>query len=100
MKNTITISDPAIDGICLLFTVYDSVEEAVKDLKLDRRFKWYEFMGSLIRDIKYKAPCWDCEGSGCHTCGYQKHIWQYYPEYVIDNQNGNPVKINLPDIKF
>ena len=85
--------DVAMEYEPLLYTVFASVDEAVHKLKLDRRIKWYYFKGSLIRDIKFKAPCWDCGGDGCQTCGYKKNTWQYAPEYAIDNRNGNPVII-------
>ena len=75
----------------LLYTVFASVDEAVRKLKLDRRHKWYDFQCSLIRDEKYKAPCWDCGGIGCQTCGYKKNTWQYEPIYATDKSNGNPV---------
>lgn len=61
---------------------YTTVEEAIKDLKLDRRRKWYYFLGNLIRNEWYTAPCSGCScdcsdghgcnhgNAGCSECGY------------------------------
>ena len=35
------------DLYTVLPTVFDSVDDAVKQLKLDRRHKWFEFMGEV-----------------------------------------------------
>lgn len=81
------------DDDIILTTYYVSVNEAVTKMKLDKRHKWYEFMGDLIRDGKYKMTCWDCDGVGCPTCGYRKVKWSSFPIYELDKNNGNPVKI-------
>ena len=77
----------------ILTTYYASEEEAISKMKLDKRHKWYEFMGELIRDGKYKMTCWDCGGIGCQTCGYKMNTWQKIPIPALDKNNGNPVKI-------
>jgi hypothetical protein len=50
---------------------FSSVEEAIAILKLDRRHKWFVFMGELVYDMKYTAPnsCTGCDGGGCRECG-------------------------------
>lgn len=62
--------------------IYSTVEEAVKDLKLDRRHKWFDFMGTLGYTHRYSAPCSGCScdcsdgygcshgNAGCRECGY------------------------------
>jgi len=66
----------------MMSKIFDSVEVAVKELKLDRRHKWYEWLGQLVYTYKYTAPCSGCScdcsdgygcshgASGCHECGY------------------------------
>lgn len=58
------------DFYTLLPSVYDSIEDAVNDLKLDKRIKWKVWNNELCRYTK-KSIC---------------------PEYVI--KNGLPVRIN------
>lgn len=76
-------------------SVFNSVEEAISTLKLDRRHKWYEFMGTLVYDVKYTAPnsCTGCDGGGCHECGYTGKRVQYCPMSAF-TPNGKLVKIN------
>lgn len=62
--------------------IFDTVEEAVKELKLDRRRKWFEFSGEVVYNHYYTAPCSGCScdcsdgygcshgNAGCHECGY------------------------------
>lgn len=69
------------DGCALLPTVFDTVEQAVEILKLDRRHKWEEFCGELVYPYKYSYACSGCtkqqemqespkKGCGCDECGY------------------------------
>lgn len=48
-----------------MIKIYDSVEEAVRELKLDRRHKWEEFCGELTYPHWYSYPCTGCDGGGC-----------------------------------
>lgn len=74
-------SSAAIEQNGLLPAVFQSVDEAVKALKLDRRHKWQEFGGELVHPHWYSHACSGCtevgeyeaspeRGSGCHECGY------------------------------
>lgn len=69
------------DGYTLLPTVFDTVEQAVEMMKLDRRHKWEEFCGELVYPYKYSHACSGCteqkemqaspqKGCGCDECGY------------------------------
>ena len=51
--------------------VFSTVGEAVRTLKLDRRHKWFEWMGQVVYNFKYTAPnsCTGCDGGGCFECG-------------------------------
>jgi len=71
----------ATDVYTVLPTVFDSVADAVKKLKLDKRHKWEEFCGELVYPYKYSHACSGCaeqkemqqtpqKGCGCHECGY------------------------------
>lgn len=83
---------------------YESVESAVKELKLDRRHKWYEFNGELIFDGKYTTPCTGCScdcsdgygcshgNSGCGECGYTGKRRGFYPVPAF-NPDGSTVRI-------
>jgi hypothetical protein len=51
-------------------TAYNTIEEAVSDLKLSRRVKWKNYLGYLCRYTK-KSIC---------------------PEFVVNN--GTPVQLN------
>ena len=87
--------------------IFPSVEEAVKALKLDRRHKWFEFMGELVYPYNYSAPCSGCScdcsdghgcnhgNSGCHECGYSGKRRSSVPIYATGT-DGNTVKIKPP----
>jgi len=79
----------------LLPLVFSSVDEAVKLLKLDKRHKWWEFSGEVIRDGKYTTYCTGCDGGGCHECGYCGKRISYYPVPAIHPLTGNPVKLGV-----
>lgn len=79
----------------LLPTVFESVEEAVQKLKLDRRHKWYEFMGEVIYDYKYSHTCTGCDGGGCHECGYHGNAITCCPVPALHPNTGNPVKVRV-----
>lgn len=79
----------------LLPLVFSSVEEAVKLLKLDRRRKWWEFQGEVIRDEKITMECSGCDGGGCHECGYCGKRITYFPIPAIHPSTGNPVKVTV-----
>lgn len=80
--------------------VFESVEDAVKTLKLDRRRKWFEWSGELVYNHAYTAPCSGCScdcsdgypcshgNSGCHECGY-----------TGKRRDGVPVPAFMPDGK-
>lgn len=74
--------------------IFDSVEQAVSMLKLDRRHKWYEWEGKLIYDLRYVAPnsCTGCNGGGCHECGYTGKRVNYAPVPAF-MPDGSMVKI-------
>ena len=63
--------DTASIGKVMLPDVFSSVDEAVTMLKLDRRHKWFEWMGQMVYNFKYTAPnsCTGCDGGGCFECG-------------------------------
>lgn len=62
--------------------IFETVEEAIKELKLDRRRKWYHWLGNIVYTHWYTAPCSGCScdcsdgygcshgNGGCHECGY------------------------------
>lgn len=79
----------------ILPTVFESVDQAVKLLKLDKRHRWYEFQGEVIYDLKYTAPnsCTGCDGGGCHECGYTGKRVAYCPIPAIHPITGNTVKV-------
>ena len=81
--------------------VFDTVEQAVKELKLDRRRRWHEFAGEVVRAEWYTHPCSGCshydEGNfkysnGCDECGYTGKHRGVYPVPAIDKA-GNIVKV-------
>jgi hypothetical protein len=83
--------------------VYDSVEDAVNELKLDRRYKWKEWRGELIYTLWYTSYCTGCTecgemtnppaiGSGCHECGYTGKRRSPVP-IPATMPDGSPVKI-------
>jgi hypothetical protein len=59
---------------------FESVEDAIKELKLDRRVKWDEYNGCLGRSVWYTEHCWACSeysdtgqhmySAGCRECGF------------------------------
>jgi hypothetical protein len=64
------------------FLEFETIEDAVRELKLDRRRKYFVWCGELIYAHKYTAPCSGCscdcsdghgcnhKNSGCEECGY------------------------------
>lgn len=94
--------------------IFDSVEQAVSELKLDRRRKWEEFCGELVYPHWYSYPCSGCtevgeyktppeRGSGCHECGYtgKRRSVVAIPHFMPDGSIAKVKKISpsLPNIK-
>ena len=87
-----------------MYVTYNTIEEAVKDLKLDRRRKYGTHLGELIYSIKYTAPCSGCScdcsdgygcnhgNAGCQECGYKGKRIDYAP-VPIQTKEGHFVKI-------
>jgi len=85
---------------------FNSVKEAVKTLRLDRRHKWADLNGELYYPHTYSYPCSGCScdcsdghgcshgNSGCHECGYKGRSRRSIPIFEI--RNGEPVKILKP----
>ena len=80
------------DANRVLPAVFDSVEQAVKMLKLDRRHKWEEWNGELSYPYKYSHTCTGCDGGGCHECGYHGNAITYVPVPVF-MPDGSIVKV-------
>ena len=76
---------------------FGSVEDAIKALKLDRRRKWEEFMGSLCHPVSVSLSCTGCDGGGCHECGYRGKRKQYFPVYATHPKTGEFIKIKKID---
>lgn len=73
------------------YSIFETVEDAVKSLKLDKRRRWFEFNGELVHNSKALVECSGCDGGGCSECGYRKRRYIHFPQYAI--HNGMPVKI-------
>lgn len=72
---------------------FNSVDEAIKLLKLDRRRKWFEFQGEVVHHHSYTITCTGCDGGGCHECGYHGKSVSGCPIPAIHPNTGNPVKL-------
>ena len=57
--------------MCLVFSEFETLEDAIEVLKLDRRKKWFVFNNQVVYN----------------------HPKECFPMYAIDNRTGNPVKI-------
>lgn len=79
----------------VLPTVFDNVDDAVKQLKLDRRHKWFEFMGEVVYHYSYTHTCTGCDGGGCHECGYHGKAKTGCPVPAMHPDTGNPVKVRV-----
>ena len=79
----------------VLPTVFYSVDDAVKQLKLDRRHKWFEFMGEVVYHYSYTHTCTGCDGGGCHECGYHGKAKTGCPVPAMHPDTGNPVKVRV-----
>lgn len=82
---------------------FDSVDQAIEMLNLDRRHKWEEFCGELVYPYKYSHACSGCtetkemqstpeRGSGCHECGYKGRVRNVVPVPAF-MPDGSTVKI-------
>lgn len=71
--------------------IYNSVQDAVKGLSLDKRFKYNTFYQELVYSEKVTVVCSGCEGGGCYECGYSGKDRRCYPQSII--LNGIPIKI-------
>lgn len=58
---------------------FESIECAIKELKLDRRHKWFEWEGDLVRNYKFLIECTGCNGAGCKECGNKGKIYSCCP---------------------
>jgi hypothetical protein len=74
-------------------TIFDSVDDAVKQLKLDKRHKWFEFMGEVVYHHSYTHICSGCDGGGCQECGYHGKSRTGCPIPALHPNTGNPVKV-------
>ena len=84
-------------------TIFQSIDEAVSTLKLDRRRKYIQLNEGLFYSQKYSHPCSGCtetpemtnspeRGSGCHECGYNGRVRDAVPIPVFMS-DGSSVKI-------
>lgn len=83
---------------------FDTVEQAIKELKLDRRRKYFEWSGDLVFNAWYTSPCSGCScdcsdgygcshgNAGCSECGYTGKRRGAYPQPIF-HPNGSIVKI-------
>jgi CxxC motif-containing protein (DUF1111 family) len=83
--------------------IYKNLEEAVKDLKLDRRHKWKLLGNNLVYPYFYTAPCsCDCSdghgcnhrNGGCHECGFTGKRRNVVPIQAMDS-DGNIIEVSL-----
>lgn len=72
--------------------VFKSVDEAVSELKLDKRHKWEEFNGEVVHPHWYSSPCSGCDGGGCRECGYKGNSRKVVPVPAL-NVDGSIVKV-------
>jgi len=93
MKEILNNNETANGIKPVLPTVFSSVEEAVKVLKLDKRHKWYEFQGEISRDVKCTLRCSGCDGGGCFECGYQGKRVNYFPVPLYHPLTNEPIKV-------
>lgn len=74
--------------------IFKSVDEAISELRLDKRHKWEEFNGELVRPQWYSSPCSGCDGVGCRECGYKGNSRKVVPIPAL-NKDGSIVKIKI-----
>ena len=70
---------------------FNTIEQAISELRLDRRRKWFEWSGKIVRNEKVTLECSGCDGGGCSECGYSGKRVRCFPVYAI--ANGIPVLI-------
>jgi len=58
---------------------FESVDEAIQALKLDKRHKWEEFNGEIVYSFWYSSTCTGCDGGGCRECGYKGNTRKVVP---------------------
>ena len=87
--------------------IFNSVEEAIKILRLDRRRKYFEWCDNLIYNQWYTAPCSGCScdcsdgygcshgNAGCQECGYTGKRRDIYPMPVFMPDGETIVKIGI-----
>jgi len=85
---------------------FNTIEEAIIELKLDKRHKWHVWMGELVYAFKYTAPCSGCScdcsdghgcnhgNCGCEECGYTGKRRNVVPIPAM-MPDGSPVKIKI-----
>ena len=71
---------------------FPTVAQAVVESKLDRRFKYTEFCGQLIRNYNYTALCTGCDGGGCLECGWHGKVRSSCPIPLFDI-DGNAIEV-------
>ena len=61
---------------------FETVAEAIAELNLDRRHKWFEWSGTVVYNQMFTSPCSGCScdcsdgngcshgNGGCRECGY------------------------------
>ncbi len=72
--------------------IFETAQEAIKTLKLDRRRKLEVWQGNLCYPYWYTIICTGCDGGGCHECGYHGKSRSVVPVPALD-KDGNIVEI-------
>ena len=91
MNKESNTTETAIDTNRVLPAVFDSVEQAVEILKLDKRHKWENWHGYVAYPTKSRACCNYCDGSGCYECNYKgfdlrdAHMPAFMPDWNFVN---------------
>ena len=74
--------------------IFNSVDEAISELKLDRRHKWEEFNGEVVYPFWYSSTCSGCDGGGCRECGYRGKSRKVVPVPAL-MKDGSVVKVKI-----
>ena len=80
-----------------------TIEEAKNLFKFDKRRNWFVFLGNIVYNHKYTAPCTGCDGGGCYECGYKGKRICGCPVPFINPNTGNPLKVkgvDFEEVKF
>jgi hypothetical protein len=81
-----------------------TIEDAIKEHKLDRRRKYYDYGGQITTTVWHTAECTGCTEyemgykvsgpCGCSECGYQGKVRNCYPVPVMYDHEAKKVKYN------